>query len=569
MSNKDLYLLIYSDLRSARVQALNERACSINVRLELAEITGFLDEARDPELLTYLGALLLVKLDRLGPQGPQAIQLLYKACTAIINNNQDLAPSMAYYASSVIANEMMKSDDPSALRWAEAANYISQFQGATTAPTSATNIRFAKLFWPRASQICRNTTGEYVIETLDYLIAARKYGFDLECVSKIIAKAAADFIDERTDQHKNRFNYPPNPDQDYDILQKVKEIGLTNYQLLQSDITRLERIVTKPLGERPVQNVGNPAGDFSFIADNSTLATATPVFLNEQRIDIDTNQIAIINMSFFARQTAHFQVAVHKATYMGHPVAIKMYQAISPDANFNDVEKEIRCYQYLTRLATKDNCFLSYYGSYVNGSSLNLVMDFYEKDLMRVITEKASQKYELNELTAMTICIKLLTSFSEMEGLGIFHGDIKPHNILTDDFWNMKIIDFSVSVMKSSELIESTGVNPVQGTAGYMAPEVEALVAQGKDRGIFSPEKSDVFSLGLVFLQLLTFKKLEDLNTYAKNAELMRMVNSLRYDWAKQLLFVMLSADLTMRPRFRQCLEYVKKVHHTMTMQGR
>ena len=288
--------------------------------------------------------------------------------------------------------------------------------------------------------------------------------------------------------------------------------------------------------------------------------------IEERKGNIDFGQIEIRDRAFFARRTRHFQVAIHKGIYMNHPVAIKMYQLISPEATFQEIENEIKCYQTLSDMSTANNCFIKYYGSYSEGDSLNLVMDFYEKDLMRVITEKEKQSNTINEQTLGIIFRKLLQSYAEMAEVGIFHGDIKPHNILTDDYWNMKIIDFDVAVFKNSEFdIETMGANPVQGTIGYLAPELEALVAHRKNTGIFSPEKADVFSLGLCFLQLLTMRRLENLNTFSSNAQLMRIVDSLQYEWAKELLRSMLAANYHERPRFKQCFRYLDQLQLTLT----
>ena len=169
-------------------------------------------------------------------------------------------------------------------------------------------------------------------------------------------------------------------------------------------------------------------------------------------------------------------------------------------------------------MSSDKNCFIKYHGVYAEEKTLNLVMDFYQKDLWVAICEKMRTGNEFSELVLAIMFKKLLISFAEMERVGIFHGDIKPQNILTDDYWNLKIIDFSVSVLKNSDLISgNTGVNMVQGTTAYMAPELLELRENKQDKGVFSPEKADVFSLGMVFLQLLTLRSLEGLNSRNRN----------------------------------------------------
>ena len=92
-------------------------------------------------------------------------------------------------------------------------------------------------------------------------------------------------------------------------------------------------------------------------------------------------------------------------------------------------------------------------------------------------------------------------------------------------------------------------------------------MACGKKIGIYSPEKADVFSLGMIFLQILTLKKLEDLNTFARSEELMKMVDSLQYDWAQRLLRPMLLPDYSQRPRFKDCFQYINFAMMDLTME--
>ncbi len=84
---------------------------------------------------------------------------------------------------------------------------------------------------------------------------------------------------------------------------------------------------------------------------------------------------------------------------------------------------------------------------------------------------------------------------------GLFHGDIKPNNILVDDHYNPKIIDFSFLNLKKAaeEHITKAGNKDVNtgafGTEGYMAPEQEKT-------GVIN-EKTDIYSLGIVLKQLI------------------------------------------------------------------
>lgn len=85
----------------------------------------------------------------------------------------------------------------------------------------------------------------------------------------------------------------------------------------------------------------------------------------------------------------------------------------------------------------------------------------------------------------------------QMQSMQLVHRDVSPQNILISKMGDVKITDFGIA--KAAIKLSQTQPGKIQGKYSYMSPE-QAL---GKNINY----RSDIFSLGIVFYELLTAKK--------------------------------------------------------------
>jgi eukaryotic-like serine/threonine-protein kinase len=122
-----------------------------------------------------------------------------------------------------------------------------------------------------------------------------------------------------------------------------------------------------------------------------------------------------------------------------------------------------------------------------------ITMDFVEgQDLRALLLEKGKLAPEQAARVMLQICRALEAAHVE----GVIHRDLKPQNIMLDGSGRVYVMDFGIA--RSAYLPGMTQTGALIGTPEYMSPE------QG--RGEKLTERSDIFSLGIIFYELLTGK---------------------------------------------------------------
>ncbi len=156
-----------------------------------------------------------------------------------------------------------------------------------------------------------------------------------------------------------------------------------------------------------------------------------------------------------------------------------------------------------------------------NAGSLFLIMEFIEGRNIRQLSKKAA---EIGKLIPIEVSCYIVSEFlkgleyahnrKDNKGvlLNIVHRDISPQNIMLSYEGSVKIVDFGIAKVASSD---EASRGSIVGKFSYMSPEQAAGQAIDK--------RSDIYSAGIILWELLTGERLfhtdNDMKTLAKVKE--------------------------------------------------
>ncbi len=111
--------------------------------------------------------------------------------------------------------------------------------------------------------------------------------------------------------------------------------------------------------------------------------------------------------------------------------------------------------------------------------------------LMEYVEGRSLEEIEMPKIKPLVIVFNQVASaLVHMHRRGIYHGDLKPSNIMVTKAGRVKLIDFGTAWIKGQEK------GRVQGTPSYMAPE------QGSDRIV--DDRTDVYNFGATMYRMFT-----------------------------------------------------------------
>ncbi|MCK4827947.1 serine/threonine-protein kinase PknK, partial [bacterium] len=181
--------------------------------------------------------------------------------------------------------------------------------------------------------------------------------------------------------------------------------------------------------------------------------------------------------------------AIHEETEL--PVVIKVLKGEYP--NPGRIVRFKREYEILKELNLEGTIKVFSLESYNNSFAITM------EDFGAVSLKKVLEKRKLNLSEFLKLSIKITEILGQLHRLNIIHKNINPSNIV----WNqetdqVKLIDFGISTVLSSEIAAIQNPNKFEGTLSYISPEQTGRMNRMIDY------RSDMYSLGVTLYEIMT-----------------------------------------------------------------
>jgi len=124
-----------------------------------------------------------------------------------------------------------------------------------------------------------------------------------------------------------------------------------------------------------------------------------------------------------------------------------------------------------------------------------MVLEWVDGRLLRQIM---NEQKPMPAERAIRITLALCKALDYIHSQGVVHRDLKPENIMVGPNDEVKLIDFGIAANAGSRRLTFAKLTEAMGTPDYISPE--------QVKGKRGDARSDVYSLGIMFYEMLTGK---------------------------------------------------------------
>ena len=153
--------------------------------------------------------------------------------------------------------------------------------------------------------------------------------------------------------------------------------------------------------------------------------------------------------------------------------------------------------------------FVKNYEMFKHAGSHTIIMEF----VPGLTLQKVLSKTFPTEQQATAIVAELALALDHFHQHQLVHRDLKPDNIILDEKWKIKIMDYGITRQISNQM---TKTGTAIGTPVYMAPE---QIMNSKE----TDNRCDLYSIALIYFRLLTKR---DAHGMSANKDLYEMIEA-------------------------------------------
>jgi len=218
---------------------------------------------------------------------------------------------------------------------------------------------------------------------------------------------------------------------------------------------------------------------------------------------------------------------------------------------------------YISRILKNKN-IIDCYTSVLDKENLSfLIMEYAKYGNLRNFNQKILKRTYFSESLICFLAYQILNGIKYMHICKITHMDLKPHNIVIDQYLNAKIIDFSISLNYKKKPPDSYIKLPFVGTNFYMSKEI----LKKEKIKVKDLHKVDLYSFGVILYNLafasypygLEKKDADNYRTILEKIEANELTFPNTEDYSSHFLdFIskLLEKDIEKRMKMSEALEH-------------
>lgn len=193
------------------------------------------------------------------------------------------------------------------------------------------------------------------------------------------------------------------------------------------------------------------------------------------------------------------------------------------------------------------------YNFFKEGETFFMVMEYIDGE---TLSHRIKRVGLLPPHKCIPIFVQILSAIDYAHKMGVIHRDIKPSNILLTKEDVVKVMDFGIAKIIGDRALTKTGTK--MGTIYYMSPE--------QIQGIKDIDaRSDIYSLGITFFEMLTGQLPYDTNTDSDFRIMQQIVEVQIPSVKKYYPYVPEKVDIAIRKathknreeRYQSCKEFI------------